>query len=401
MKHKQGKNQDDLQLLNRALIMRLIHRMKMCSRSELARQSGLTKATISGITQLLIEADVVKEVGLIDGEKGRRSIGLTLNLEKYLCIGMRLTRLEIRGGLFDIAGGLYAEENRLIAPNASPADAMELMKDIIGCLLKKGDGRRILGVGLALPGPIIFNEEKIAYMSAFPGWESMPIRPELEAAFGIPVRIEHDGVCFAMSEWWERGEEDYRLLLCVLVGQGVGAGVIAGGEPVRGALGCAGEIGHMSVNPDGARCDCGNYGCMEQYASTLALERSMAEAVRHYSGHPLHAKPFDYRDVLRLAREGDPIAREHFERAARYLGYALVNVVNLLNPDIVVVTDSMAEAGVMLLDVLERILRERLSEQIFLNTKLIVKPSNPNLAMQAATSLIVDRFLSSPIPVNT
>ncbi|HML45916.1 MAG TPA: hypothetical protein PKE04_04105, partial [Clostridia bacterium] len=137
MASAEGKNQDDIQRLNRSLVMRLIHRMRVCSRSELAKMSGLTNASITGIAQHLIDAGVVKEVGLIGGAKGRRSIGLTLRLESYLCIGIRLTRQHIRGGLFDIAGELYAEEERPVAPNSTPAHAMALVKEIVAFLLRK------------------------------------------------------------------------------------------------------------------------------------------------------------------------------------------------------------------------------------------------------------------------
>jgi len=397
MTDKQGKNQDDLQKLNRALVMRLIHKLGICSRAEVAKRSGLTKASITGITQQLIDAGVVKEVGLIDGAKGRRSIGLTLCLEHYLCIGIRLTRKDVRGGLFDVAGEIYADEQRLIPLNSTPEDAMALMKDIIEKLLQKGDGRKVLGIGLAVPGPIIYAEDKIAYMSAFPGWENISIKKELYEAFGIPVLLEHDAVCFALSEWWDRDSQNYRLMVCVLVGQGVGAGIVDGGRPIRGALGCAGEIGHMTLDIRGPRCDCGNYGCMEKYASTLALEKRMAEALKTRPEHPLYSRAPGYREILKAVREGDELATELFTEAVTYLGYGIVNLINLLNPDIVVVTDSMAECDELMQKVLERTVSSRVSEKILSRTKLVVKPSSEYLAMQAATSLIVDLFLSSPI----
>ena len=394
---KQGKNQDDLQMLNRSLVMRLIHKLGVCSRAELAKRSGLTKASITGIIQLLIDAGVVKEVGLINGAKGRRSIGLSLCLDHSLCIGIRLTRKDVRSGLFDVAGEIYADEQRLIPENSTPQDAMAMMKDIIAKLLQKGDGRKVLGIGLAVPGPVIYDEDKIAYMSAFPGWENISIKKELFEAFGIPVLLEHDGVCFAMAEWWERDSEDYRLMVCVLAGQGVGAGIVDGGRPIRGALGCAGEMGHMSLNVHGPRCDCGNFGCLEKYCSTLALEKRMAEALINHPEHPLYGRAPGYREILKAVREGDELSVQLFTEAATYLGYGIVNMINLLNPDIVVVTDSLAECDELMQSVLERTVKSRLSEKILSRTKLVVKPSSEFLAMQAATSLIMDLFLSSPI----
>ncbi len=394
---KQGKNQDDISQLNRSLIMRLIHRMGVCSRTELARQSGLTNASVTGIVQQLIAAGVVEEVGLIGGNSGRRSIGLSLSLNKYLCVGIRLTRKHILGGLFDISGELYASEQREIMANSSPKDAMKLMKEIITKLLEQADSRQVLGIGIALPGPIIYKEEKIAYMSAFPGWENISIKEELSAAFDLPVLLEHDGVCFALSEWWNQGSEDYGLMLCVLVGQGVGAGIIKEGRPIRGAMGCAGEIGHMSMDPFGERCDCGNCGCMEKYSSLLALEKMMRAELKHHPEHPLYGTEPEYHQILPLVQAGDPLSVELFTRAAQYLGYALVNLINFLNPDVVVVTDDMAVCDKLMQSVLESVLTERLSPRILAETRLIVRPNNSYQAMQAATSLIMDRFLSQPV----
>ncbi len=397
MTRKEGKNQDDLQRLNRSLVMRLIHKMEVCSRAELAKQSGLTKASITVITQQLIDAGVVKEVGLISGEKGRRSIGLTLELDRYLCIGIRLTRQNIHAGLFDIAGEIYAEEERAISEHATPEDAMNLVKELVRNLILRSDSRAILGIGLALPGPIIYEENSMAFMSAFPGWENVNVKEILYEEFRMPILLEHDALCFAQSEWRKCDQDDYRLLLCVLAGQGVGAGIIDGGRPVRGALGCAGEIGHMSLNPSGPRCDCGNYGCMEKYASTLALEREMALALKSRPEHPLHGTKPHFQDIVRAVKAGDELAARLFTRAGEYLGYGLVNLINLLNPDIVIVTDSLAECTELLQTVLQDTLAQRLSPKILSRTKLVVKPSDQCQAIKAATSLIVDLFLEQPI----
>lgn len=397
MTRKEGKNQDDLQRLNRALVMRLIHKMEVCSRAELAKQSGLTKASITVITQQLIDAGVVKEVGLISGTKGRRSIGLTLEWDRYLCIGIRLTRQNIHAGLFDIAGKLYAEEECAISEHATPEDAMDLVKGLVRSLIHRADSRAILGIGLALPGPIIYEENSIAFMSAFPGWENVNVKEILYEEFHIPILIEHDALCFAQSEWRKCDQNDYRLLLCVLAGQGVGAGIIDGGRPVRGALGCAGEIGHMSLNPNGPRCDCGNFGCMEKYASTLALEQEIALALKSRPEHPLYGTKPRFQDIIQAVKAGDELAVRLFTRAGEYLGYGLVNLINLLNPDIVIVTDSLAECKELLQTVLQDTLAQRLSPKILSRTKLVVKPSDHCQAIKAATSLIVDLFLEQPI----
>jgi len=245
----------------------------------------------------------------------------------------------------------------------------------------------VLGIGIAAPGPILIEEGKSAYMSAFPGWESISIPAALEQAFGVPVRLEHDGVCYALTEWWNRAPGDEpRMLLCVLAGQGIGAGILADGVPVRGALGCAGEIGHMSIHADGPRCDCGNCGCLENYVSSLALERDMEAA-----GQPLSAA-----EILQNVCHGEEPALSIFRRQAQQLGYGIANLVNLLNPDHIVITDELAACSQLLHSEVDAVLRDRLSPRIYENLRLTVRPDSPFRPLQAAASLITDRFLSDP-----
>lgn len=394
---KAGKNQGDLQGLNRALILRLIHRLRVCSRAELARQSGLTKAAITGITQQLIDAGAVREVGLMENQSGRRSIGLSICQEKYRSIGLRLTRRHIRAGLFDLGGEIYDTAECRLPPEVDARAALGQMKEMIRRLLQTAEGQAVLGVGIASPGPILYREGKIAYMSAFPGWEQISIPEEMEKEFHLPVVLEHDGVCCALSEWWNRPPgEEARMMICVLAGQGLGAGILMDGQPVRGALGCAGELGHMSMDPKGPLCDCGNRGCLEKYVSVLALEREMERELAQQRGHPLAGQAPDGRAILSLVHRGDPLAVSVYERQARMLGQGIVNLCNVLNPDLIVITDELAACEERLRVCVDQVMRERLSPRIYRDTRLVVRPGSRFQAMQAASFLILDRFLSEP-----
>lgn len=393
---KQGKNQNDLMLLNRSLILRLMHRMRVCSRSDLARASGLTKASVSDIVQHLIEMGVVWEVGVVSGQKNRRSIGVSIRQNSFYCIGVRLTRKSIQAGLFDIAGNPFTQTRRAIMTSAKPEDAMELIKDMIRELLGLTSGRAVLGIGLALPGPVIYDDGRIAYMSVFKGWENIGICDELSEAFQTPVMMEHDGVCFALSEWWGMDANQCKVMLCVLAGQGIGAGLIIDGQAMRGAFGASGELGHTSINPSGIRCDCGNYGCLEQYCSTLALERMAKERLLDMPGHPLYKSEPDAGLIMKLAREGDPVFVRLFKQCAKYLGYGIVNAINLINPDVVVVTDELAACETLLTEVLSETIAQRIPDRILRRIKLVVKQSGSVNAMRAASLLVVERFLSDP-----
>lgn len=392
-----GRNQGDLQGQNRALLLRLIHRLPGCTRAELARKTGLTKAAVTILTQQLLNAGMIRETGRVDGRGGRRAIGLEICREKYLCIGLRLTRRHVRGGLFDLGGECYDAQSVRIAPGTSARDTLALMAGLIKQLLESAAGRQVIGVGIASSGPILTQEGRIAFMSAFPGWEDISLQEELAAQFHLPVLLEHDGLCYALAQWWSRpADAEYKMLLCVLVGQGVGAGMVANGVPLRGALGCAGEMGHMSLNPLGPECPCGNRGCLEQYVSVVALERAFAQALAAHPEHPSHGRAPAAAEIMAQARAGAPLAAETVRTLARYLAYGMVNAVNLLNPDCIVITDEFAACDALVRDEVDAVLRARLSPRIYQGLTLIVRPDSPLQAMQAAAALILDKFLQEP-----
>lgn len=397
MMNETGRNQGDLQGLNRGLLLRLIHRTPGCSRAELARKTGLTKAAVTILTQQLLDAGVIRETGRVDGRGGRRAIGLEICREQHLCIGLRLTRRHVRGGLFDLGGECYDVQSLRISPQTSARETLEGMAELVSQLLQSAAGRRVLGIGIAAPGPILSREGRIAFMSAFPGWEDLSIQEELSARFHLPVLLEHDGLCCALAQWWSRPEQtEEQTMLCVLVGQGVGAGIVDKGVPLRGAMGCAGELGHTSLDPMGPLCSCGNRGCLEQYVSVIALEKAFHQALSEHPEHPAAGQTPSAAEIMAWAREGDALAESVVRELARYLGYGIVNAVNLLNPNRIIITDEFAACEALVRQEVDAVLRERLLLRIYAGIALEVLPGSPLQVMQAAATLILDKFLQEP-----
>ena len=172
-----GANNENIQEMNRSLVLRLLFEMQICSRADLARASGLKQATITNIVNDLIEWGIIEECGLISGGRGRRSIGLKLSGKHYLAIGVKLSRTRISVGLFDILGNEYKVLEKDNDALSSPEDVLQTMIAMINEVMQYStDASKILGIGLALPGPFISKEEKIILMTDFPGWEKISIR---------------------------------------------------------------------------------------------------------------------------------------------------------------------------------------------------------------------------------
>ncbi|MDX9915509.1 MAG: ROK family transcriptional regulator, partial [Sphaerochaeta sp.] len=239
-----GANQDDMQQMNRVLVLSLLRKSSITTRAELAKSTGLKRATITNIISDFIQSGIVKETGFIEGEKGRRSIGISLNGEQNKIIAIRLARIYFSIALFDITGEKYTRKQVPINFIEGADHALRLMKHEIKDLLDSND--HIMAIGIALPGPYLKNENKIGQISDFPGWEGVDIIDELQNQFQIPTYAEHDGNAATLAHWWlgDYGATEHSVLMSVLAGQGPGIGLIENGRLFQGGHGCSGELGH-------------------------------------------------------------------------------------------------------------------------------------------------------------
>ena len=195
---------------------------------------------------------------------------------------------------------------------------------------------KLAGIGVGIPGIIDLASGTLHSAANLPGWSDYPVRHELESRLGVPVLLENDANCAALGEKWVGAGSNVEDLCMITLGTGVGGGVVIGGKPWHGLIGMAGEIGHMTVFPDGHPCKCGNHGCLEQYASATAIRRMAIEMVE--DGHSpglarcMETDPaFSSRAVYQCALNGDAGALSIFSTAGRALGIALGNLINAFN----------------------------------------------------------------------
>lgn len=213
------------------------------------------------------------------------------------------------------------------------------------------DLRRLAGAAIAAPGPVIAGAGRVVNPPNLPGWGDVALGPMLSNKLGLQVAVENDANAAALGEYLEGAGREARTLVYVTVSTGVGGGFVIGGELYRGPRGAAGEIGHMVIRPGGPLCGCGNNGCLEALASGTALAREGHEALRAGrapllrdllagSGGELTAEL-----VARAAGEGDPDAAAIINNAGKMLGVGLANLVNLLDPDVIVIGGGASKIG--------------------------------------------------------
>lgn len=213
-------------------------------------------------------------------------------------------------------------------------------------------GGTVRGVALGAPGIISSREGTVVASPNLPGWRDVPLRDRIKAAVGLPVLLENDANAAAFGEYWLGAGVGCHSMVLLTLGTGVGGGLVLAGGLWRGADGMAGEIGHITVEPGGRVCRCGNAGCLETYASATGI----VDSYRNLAGIE---EAVTAEEVHRRAHEGDANARQSYREAGRSLGIAFAALVNLLNPELIVIGGGVLPAWDLFMPAAEQELRRR------------------------------------------
>lgn len=252
---------------------------------------------------------------------------------------------------FDIGGtrlkyGLVDPEGRLVlkgkvrSPEAMP-DILAVLEEAWGSLKKRAPGP-IRSCGFGIAGFYSLKEQKILQSPNYPSLNGFPLVPALRKFIDVPLRIGNDANMAAYGEFAHGAGRGARSLVLLTIGTGIGSGIILDGKLWEGEGGYAGEIGHITVNPEGDPCNCGGRGCLETEAAAPRI-------VKNYQALTGRTDVADSRDVYLLAKAGDPAALESFRKCAYYLGIGLGIVINLLNPEKILIGGGVVSAGKFLL----------------------------------------------------
>jgi predicted NBD/HSP70 family sugar kinase len=270
-----GTNQEYGRPYNRRLVLETIRLLAPVARGEIAKRVGLTVQTVSTIIRELELQGFVRGVRETPKGRGLPPTFLNINPDGGYAIGVHVTPVGLKVALINLSGDVIGERERAL-PQASPDRAFREIAKLVASLRKLRPRGRMLGIGLALPGP--FDVESMSFVgpTTLEGWKGVPIRDRLAKLTGLPAFIEADLAAAAFGERLYGAGRDLREFYYLYFGVGLGGCLVREGAPVRGAFGNAGEIGHVPLVPNGEPCPCGNRGCLERYLSLEAMERRSA-----------------------------------------------------------------------------------------------------------------------------
>lgn len=284
-------------------------------------------------------------------------------------------RIGIDVGGTNVKIALVDDNGKIIYSNSVPTYAkmgyeytVNNIKQAIKDLMKETNTTPsdIEGIGFDFPGQVDCKTGVVKLAPNIPGWVNVPIAQMIEDEFHIPTRIDNDVRCAALGELKFGAGRGCENFICITVGTGIGSGIVINGKVVRGATNAAGELGHIKLQMNGGPiCGCGDTGCLEAFASGPAI---VAMAQEYIKG----GKSTKFREmaaveageitpymVAKAAEEGDPVAKRIFEIVGEYIGIGLTSVINLLNPERVIIGGGVAESGELLLGPIRKTIKER------------------------------------------
>lgn len=330
------------QQYNQDRLLDALGRQGIATRGELARITGLSRATVAAVIARAIAAGRVREVpptGPI--RPGRPAVALALTAPPGVVVGLDFGHGHLRCAVADLDGYVRAEEHQILQVDNSPDDALRAAAQQFRQLLAKL-GRQpadVAGVVMGLPSPIHSATGRVVTNNILPGWVDRRPAQELHDLIHLPVVLDNDANLAALGELSSGDASGTRNLIYVKASTGIGTGLVFDGRLYRGATGAAGELGHIQIQPDGAICRCGNRGCLETLVSIPHILATL---------QPAHHEPLTLDRVIQLVATGDVGARRVVTDAGRVIGRALADLCNVLNPDAVIIGGELAAAGTAL-----------------------------------------------------
>ena len=332
-KRTQGASSEVVRDINRRIVLNLIRTRHPISRADLARVSGLQRSTISLIVEQLIEENWVLEGPTGRLPRGRRPTFLRLN-DKRAIIGVDIRPSQTTVALADANGKFISQE--ALPTAAEPGPALDGIIERIQHIKRSCQGKKIEGVGVSLPGRYDERTDRLVFAPNLK-WRDVHIRTPIAKATGLEVELENAAnACVLAAVWFEHLEE-CRNFVVVTVSEGIGMGILANGQLVRGLHGMAGEFGHVPLVPDGPVCGCGSRGCWEVFASNQA-------ALRYYLESGSDTGGLTFAGLLSRAEQGDKRAAAAVETMAHYLGRGMRMIVAGLAPERILVVGDLTRS---------------------------------------------------------
>ena len=386
--------------INRQIALTLIQTHQPVSRAELARLMNTNRANITFLINELLEENLVRE-GAQGSEKvrGRKPTFLYLNSQKHFAVAVDIRASRTFLMITDALGKQLGEVTSFtteLDPHKLVKSLGRRIREILGTKLEPSNCE---GIGIVVPG-MLDRKSSVVINAPTLGWRDVNLLSPLEKEFeGIKVHLENSGKACALSQIWATRTDGigFNDLVFVSVSDGVGVGIVIGGELIRGRHNTAGEFGHVPLSIDGPPCSCGANGCWEAYISNLAtLSRYFGKNLLKRQPQPVEEAEFTIGDLIEAARAGESRALTALHSTARYLGLGLASIINAVDPSCVYIGGEITEAWDLIDGEVHDAIRERTLTKELGATAVRIVPAIEHPRLRGAVALVTAPAFAAP-----
>jgi predicted NBD/HSP70 family sugar kinase len=382
----------DLRRDNRSAVLWSLYSARPSSRQELSAATGLSTASVTNVVRELLDRGIVTEAGSQESDGGRPRVLLDVNPEHGYVIGVDIGETRIRAELYDLAMTERAKAEYPLDPAEREVD--EVVRDIAAGLTAvladaAIDPAAVLGVGIGVPGIVEHGAEAVVHGQAY-RWDAVPLERLLRVHTDLPLLFENCAKAMGQAEMWAGAGRGARNAAVVLVGTGVGAALISGDSTRQGSSSSAAEWGHTTIVVGGRRCRCGSTGCLEAYVG--------AEAILDRCGRPPAPSAWDEESMLAALiddADSSAVSAAVLAETAEYLGVGVGNLINLFNPERVILGGwAGLLLGARLLPAIRESARRNSLRHLFAAASIELGQLGPEAVTFGAATLPLEAFLN-------
>lgn len=385
-------NQHVVKQENKTLVLNTIKQLSPISRAEIANLTGLNKGTVSSLVSELMEEQLIYESGPGESSGGRRPVMLLFNQGAGYSIGIDLGVNYLLGIVTDLQGQIFHEKTisfKHLTYEKIIALLYEMIDQLITLTPKSPYG--IVGIGIGVPGTV--SKDGKVLLAPNLNWRNINLKGVLQENYNVPIIIENEANAGAYGEKLFGAGKEANNLVYVSVGIGIGVGLILNNHLYRGNNGFSGELGHMTINITGEKCGCGNKGCWELYASEQALLKTANKAgLRSSSGDEITLDC-----LLKLSKSGNELAIQQFENIGENLAVGINNIINIFNPQQIIIGNRMAAAEQWLKKPLEERMQARTLWFQQRDLEINFSELSTHSAALGVTAFVTENFFNSDL----
>jgi N-acetylglucosamine repressor len=384
--------------INRQIALNLIRTHQPISRAGLARVMGTRRSVVTLLVNELIDEGLVFEGATGEAKRGRKPKSLYIDSRGRCVVAVDIRPTGTSLLITDLVGRELVGVTSFATERDPRRFATELARRIRALLSANADAGRCVGVGVVVPGMVEQGSERVL-LAPHLGWKDVRLKEALSGALSLPVHLENSGRACALAQVWAaRGEARAPgNLVFVTVSDGLGVGVVIGGELLRGQHNIAGEFGHMPLSMDGPRCACGATGCWEAHVSNLAtLSRYLGRDLQGARPLPAGAVRITVDDLIARARSGDGKAMAAIKSTARYLGVGLGGLINAVDPSRIYIAGEILGAWDLIEATVRAGLAERTLTKAAATTEIVCVPAEQHPRLQGAAALVAAPAFARP-----